>query len=927
MRNKIFLLVTISIFSSALFSQEKPMKQWTQEEYEQWEKKFYAPRSSSWSFRKVTAGVDRKASGIVRGNRIEARVSNFGSIGAPRSAPSVVWPKGSGISMGYEFAPIAGAEVVDKNGKIINILSDALIDGGERQNPSTATGNVMGWEPLPGYAAGNPNKSIAISTKPETWPDAWKTVGWPGRFGQGVITADEESYSVMDDRFNDEFEYYPLVNGADTIRGLGLQLSFRTYQFASNSAQDILLILYELKLRSDCKAIAKTVVGMVGDPHVGGTSDYADDYAGFNKDLNLVYAFDKPGSSNDYGVSNVGYLGFLFVKPQVPDSADWLPLTGFNAPIYGSVSASNDERMWQFLTPNLGPNDPPPIIEQNSDNLFVFSSGYFSLQPGQTQKFAIAIAMGNDLNNLIQNAKAVTQIAKANFKAPRPPELPTVKVIPNDKKVTLLWDGLKSENTIDPFLGVKDFEGYRIYRSDNKGLTWGKPITDNRGNQSLWEPIAIFDINNEFYGTHPVQSAPGVHMFLGNNSGLQYTFVDSSLELKNGITYYYAVSAFDHGDPSINLEPLETPLNIDAINVAKVVPNARPVDFLDAKIDSITHIAGFGTGKINLKVLDPFNVKAATYDIHINSFPKGFYVINSKGDTLITNSGSLLNTALNKERSYIFESLEMSVEDAGLIKPIDSLTRWVSGNSNLRVLPYWFRGAADYPSVIRIVFSDVYVDTSVLFNPKPIKFKAYDITRDNISIPIIFFDKDTNNTWSEGDSIVFPISKTTFTSRWAFKFRNAVSGTTTLPTVGSVFEFNTTVPFNSTAQDKYRIYTTPASSKKTTLNNSSLLNNVKVVPDPYVAASRFEQKSVYRSGRGERVIKFINLPVQCTIRVYTVAGEHVATIDHAGDLISGSEQSWNLLNKDGLDIAPGLYIYHLDAPGIGEKIGRFAIIK
>ncbi|MEK9139316.1 MAG: hypothetical protein AAB393_19525, partial [Bacteroidota bacterium] len=81
------------------------------------------------------------------------------------------------------------------------------------------------------------------------------------------------------------------------------------------------------------------------------------------------------------------------------------------------------------------------------------------------------------------------------------------------------------------------------------------------------------------------------------------------------------------------------------------------------------------------------------------------------------------------------------------------------------------------------------------------------------------------------------------------------------------------------------------------------------------------------SGRGERVIKFIHLPMRCTIRVYSVAGEHVATIEHDRNLREGSEESWNLLNKEGLDVAPGLYIYHIDAPGIGETVGRFAIIK
>ena len=36
---------------------------------------------------------------------------------------------------------------------------------------------------------------------------------------------------------------------------------------------------------------------------------------------------------------------------------------------------------------------------------------------------------------------------------------------------------------------------------------------------------------------------------------------------------------------------------------------------------------------------------------------------------------------------------------------------------------------------------------------------------------------------------------------------------------------------------------------------------------------------------------------------------------------------WDLLTEDQLDVSYGIYIYHVDAPDIGEKIGRLAIIK
>jgi len=33
------------------------------------------------------------------------------------------------------------------------------------------------------------------------------------------------------------------------------------------------------------------------------------------------------------------------------------------------------------------------------------------------------------------------------------------------------------------------------------------------------------------------------------------------------------------------------------------------------------------------------------------------------------------------------------------------------------------------------------------------------------------------------------------------------------------------------------------------------------------------------------------------------------------------------LTRDNLSVAYGIYIYHIDAPGVGEKVGKFAIIK
>jgi hypothetical protein len=78
--------------------------------------------------------------------------------------------------------------------------------------------------------------------------------------------------------------------------------------------------------------------------------------------------------------------------------------------------------------------------------------------------------------------------------------------------------------------------------------------------------------------------------------------------------------------------------------------------------------------------------------------------------------------------------------------------------------------------------------------------------------------------------------------------------------------------------------------------------------------------------RGPRKVYFNHLPRECTISIYTVAGDLVQTLYHEAEMNNGQEH-WDLTTKDNFPLAFGMYIYHVNAPGVGEKIGRFAIIK
>jgi len=76
-----------------------------------------------------------------------------------------------------------------------------------------------------------------------------------------------------------------------------------------------------------------------------------------------------------------------------------------------------------------------------------------------------------------------------------------------------------------------------------------------------------------------------------------------------------------------------------------------------------------------------------------------------------------------------------------------------------------------------------------------------------------------------------------------------------------------------------------------------------------------------------RRIMFTHLPARCTIRIFTSSGILVDTIEVENPPSDGTVH-WDLLTREGLEIAAGMYVYHVKAEVTGkEKIGKFAVIK
>lgn len=89
------------------------------------------------------------------------------------------------------------------------------------------------------------------------------------------------------------------------------------------------------------------------------------------------------------------------------------------------------------------------------------------------------------------------------------------------------------------------------------------------------------------------------------------------------------------------------------------------------------------------------------------------------------------------------------------------------------------------------------------------------------------------------------------------------------------------------------------------------LDIIRAVPNPYYANSGYESNQL------ESIVKITNLPKTCTVSIYTINGILVRQFTKDSPITS---LDWDLNNHKGIPIASGLYLIHIDAPGIGEKV-------
>lgn len=541
-----------------------------------------------------------------------------------------------------------------------------------------------------------------------------------------------------------------------------------------------------------------------------------------------------------------------------------------------------------------------------------------------------------------------------------------------------------------------DFEGYRIYRATDPAFLDAMSITDGFGNLTFRRPIAQFDLINGFEGFHPTD-VNGIKFYLGNNrvddnedaTGLTHVWTDSTVT--NGIRYFYAITAYDFGSAVDNIPPTETPIRIRQLpdgtiqtgpNVVEVTPTTRAPGYYDASLQNMQRVQGTTNSRIFYEIIDPTiiedgQVMRVTFEdtlrLGTSTIPdtlttKNFSLTNiTTGEVLIDRSPNW--RATSEFPVFSDDGYPLGFSLTFVPEPYVVLNRTESGWSREGVYPETLepyiaagfikglRNPADYR--VKVVgdaqgmSTEMTVRRRYTLPARPTNVEVFRVTPDGQEVPVEYAFWDLSGpdfvnprstepaTWSadpvsgETDLIIIREPQiggdpdlNIFT--WKIGLNFTVSGASN-PEEGDVLDLITRKPFLSS--DAFEFTTSVPGIDAT--NPDSLLAMIKVVPNPYVATNTFESLNPFNSGRGPRVIKFTHVPPDATIRIFTVSGKLIRTLERrdgindnitAADLLNGTVD-WDLESDDNLTVSYGVYLFQVEAPGLGERTGTFAIIK
>ena len=994
------------------------------------------------SMLKPVSSVERGI-GIMDKGQITNYLGNYGVLSNFHEYfnESIRWPSEASEVIHYSFG--LGLIVASKGNVITSVLGGpadkydwAPVDGSRGQ---VFSGDITAPPP-------DETPFLALSDNPDTWPEGYfgsdgtwiETPGnrhWPGfyrldidpespSYGEEVIgefVSDRDIYAVFDDNEN----YHP--DGP-----LGIEVEQTAYTYGRPYAEDFLI--WDFKIHNTSGSVIDSVfIGYYGifRPDFD-NEDYLNivdtDPNDAHQNGDFVYVYDinniKDGAWTDDPV-DLGIIGI-----NILDTPNDMGITDFHY-FSREFAPKLDEEMWPIISSN--PDDPNLLVPDayfhgenrridttDPDSLekyfptgapinFFIMTGPITLNPDEEVSSSIGLVMGSsgnvpdepDTTDLMNNLRTLQQMHDRAYQGSGPPITPTVKVSASDKQIRLVWDSA-AEDSKDALTGKKDFEGYKIYRSDNLGQTWGDPITDQYGKVVGYKPIKIFDLIDGIKGLDPA-----FNQSLGDDTGLEHSYIDNNL--LNGIEYWYCVTSYDMGNqnPDSLEQSYQSPLGSSLIesHTVSVTPGVYPQNYIppDYSPDltpegSFPPIGGICQGLVNIDIVEPDSITGHDYLVTFvdstleivgsdTNYVLGFNLYRI--DTELQDTTILLDHHLFSNESQdnlpITDGFRITVLNTP--SGVESIG-WTYVSGDTSTFHWDTKPVEKYIGDAQTVQEEVYtvddylitideingVDANLydyftstlwdsLYYHLPIKVEVItdpenpiDVTENTLLVEFavtapwedyrinyysqLGWDLEPGgNAYSAGspgfyerypDMLNFekidvdPISGDTVitglllhTNHQPNKYVNADADTINQiavpPSNGDQFTIKTYKPFRK--EIRYEFSTKEV---EYTDNLNTDLSKIRAVPDPYIVSNEFETSQF-----GKRLM-FNNLPNECKISIYNIAGDFIDEIYHNDNR---GFDFWDMRTYNDQYIAYGLYVFVVKLPDGGQSVGKFLVIK
>jgi hypothetical protein len=851
---------------------------------------------------------------------IATTISNFGYLGGYQAYdyPSGEWPRNSGHDYIGEIRYWMGAVTESGDTLVANTYDDfqgmAMPTNGESAYKiylSTDTTRYYEYDPSDtvGAGIGSPARGWRV------WDPASRAYTYNGLYEDPLQTSpvDGGPTSLQDShfRFNDAASGQPL---------LGLELTHTCLSWNYCYNEDFVFVVMEITNTSD-QDYTDFAVGLYMDIDVGGPDGTGEngrlgDLVAFDSTENLAWIYDQDSFDPGWGPRvKTGVMGTKYLE-----TPQGIGMTGFRSDDWAIVSNLTDADRYELIaSEQFDPGLPP------TDQFYIQCTRGINLKADSTVRIVYALIAGENEDDFRENASLAQGLYDANFIGPQPPATPVLSARSADGRVYLSWTDT-SETFVDPATGEQDFVGYKLYRSDDRGRTWGvvNEDTDNDCLETDYHPIAWYAISE-------------------TSSRVPHTYVDTGLY--NGVEYWYCLAAYDGGDTTMGIDALQSGFGIagQSANVVAVTPESDPAGFYDAA-GTVTHeYTGYGeasAGTVTPIVFDESELTGSEYAVTFADKPEDtyWYLLNTTdGDTLLSD---MTFYSSDPNMFDIVEGLRVSVTNAERYPEAMGQSQFAtSGDTTLAIDIFWgpampaLTGSQSdiwNDSPFRDDFELRYTGDSTKASWLPeywyggnrvywVPFEAWN-TVTNTRISLAVWDYANDGVWDPEDDIAFvnyPYDTSVNLVEVAFptEYSWLITLDTSVynPSIGDVLEVQG-APMNGPA-DRFTFKVDGINAGAA----AAELQDIKVVPNPYYA----RYSPLVETAEGESVIKFINLPDECTIRVYTLAGDLVETIRHRG---TRGEAEWDLLSMNRQQVASGMYLYHVESP-YGERLGRFAVIK